>query len=62
MWRSLGRLADSLKHVLQAALRHSPVSDVKTLSILLDQMVEVLGLETLDWHLEDEVAVKFLDQ
>jgi hypothetical protein len=35
---------------------------VKTLSVLLDQVVEVLGLETLDWHLKDEVAVKFLDQ
>jgi hypothetical protein len=35
---------------------------VKTLSVLLDQVVEVLGLETLYWHLEDEVAVKFLDQ
>jgi len=35
---------------------------VKTLSVILDQVVEILGLETLDWHLEDEVAVKFLDQ
>lgn len=35
---------------------------MKTLSILLDQMVEVLGFETFDWDLEDEVAVKFLDQ
>ena len=35
---------------------------MKTLFVLLDQEVEVLGLETLDWHLEDEVAVKFLDQ
>ena len=62
MWLSLGRFADSLEHVLEAALRHSPVCDVKTLFVLLDQEVEVLGLETLDWHLEDEVAVKFLDQ
>ena len=35
---------------------------MKTLSVLLDQVVEVLGLETFDWDLEDKVAVKFLDQ
>ena len=35
---------------------------MKTLSVLLDQVVEVLGFETFDWDLEDKVAVKFLDQ
>ena len=59
---SLERLADSLEYVLEAALRHSPVGDMKTLSVLLDQMVEILGFKTFYWDLEDEVAVKFLDQ
>ena len=35
---------------------------MKTLSVLLDQVVEILGFKTFYWDLEDEVAVKFLYQ
>jgi len=58
----LGGLTDSLEHIFETALRDTPVSNVKTISVLLNQMIKVLSAETFNWDLEYEVTVELLNQ
>ena len=55
-------LADPVKDILQAALRHAPICDPELVTVSLHLIKEELGLEAFKRNLIDEVTVELADQ